>query len=470
MGPDEDADEKIEDAEHRKAMAAILEGIPPSGASGNLATALTVAVKCGLAYDIGISKAGRIMVYLRGSWFPPDGKGEVSRVAVAELYAHGGGSTLASIRHAFEVLAGRIQGRTQRINFDTLPHIVGLPLMPGEWKTVLDLTDGTVRRARRRDYVTKAIGAAPDAISTPTFNACLKTWADGDETRVKSLRRVIASCLVGTQPERALFFLLGPKGSGKSIFGRVVSMLGEDYISALQASDIGAGKQQKADELIYGHFAGRRGMFVPELPASVLRGGFLKAVCGGDIVQARQLYHDPWHFVPVATLILTTNALPGVDLLDPALHDRVRVIQFPESIPEKERKPKKVLLSELRRELPGILHSLLPDAAGLISDGMAFAPDHFAPDDGAMVERWALSADKLLGFGSLLVVDSQGRIRTDELWSRFEAHLKDQGADVSDWKPNTLSRELNKRGFGSSEKIGPSRYRVGIRWRDDKDD
>ena len=329
VGPDEDADGMIAESTDRENKAGWFEGLPPEGAEGKLANAITVAVNSGIAYDIGISKQRKIMVHQRGTWFPPDGKREVSRVGVGELYGMGGGSSLSVICEAFTVLASRIQQHEPPIDFDADPYLVGLPVKAGAWRRVLDLRDGSVRQARRGDHVTLSIGTAPDALKTPLFDKALQRWAGDDEDRVRMLRRIMASCLVGLQPERALFFLLGPRASGKSVFARLVQGLAGDYVSALEASDIGAGRQQKADELIYGHFFGRRGMFVPELPPNALRAGFLKAVCGGDVVQTRRLYHDPSSFVPGATLMLTANALPGVNVLDPALLDRVRVIQFP---------------------------------------------------------------------------------------------------------------------------------------------
>ena len=465
VGPDEDADGMIAEAVDRESKADWFEGLPPEGAKGNLADAITMAVRAGIAYDIGISKQGKIMVHRRGSWFPPEGKREVSRVGVGELYAMGGGSRLGVIRDAFEVLAGRIQQHAPPIAFDAEPYLVGLPVQPGAWRRVLDLRDGSVRQARRGDHVSFSIGTAPGAIKTPLFNESLKRWAGDDRDRVRMLRRIMASCLVGLQPERALFFLLGPRGSGKSVFARLVKELAGDYVSALQASDIGAGRQQKADELIYGHFFGRRGMFVPELPPNALRAGFLKAVCGGDVVQTRRLYHDPSSFVPGATLMLTANALPGVNVLDPALLDRVRVIQFPRTFEGGERIPKAKLLARFHDELPGILHSLLPDAATLIDEGMTFEPNDFTREDREAVESWALSADKLMGFGALLVHDPQGRIPTDDVWKRFQEHLSEVGMEADDWKPNTLSRALTTRGYGSAKKQGGQRIRVGVRWK-----
>ena len=215
-----------------------------------------------------------------------------------------------SFCEAFTVLASRIQQHEPPIDFDADPYLVGLPVKAGAWRRVLDLRDGSVRQARRGDHVTLSIGTAPDALKTPLFDKALQRWAGDDEDRVRMLRRIMASCLVGLQPERALFFLLGPRASGKSVFARLVQELAGDYVSALEASDIGGGRQQKADELIYGHFLGRRGMFVPELPPNALRAGFLKAVCGGDTVQARRLYYDPWSFVPGATLMLTGKRAP----------------------------------------------------------------------------------------------------------------------------------------------------------------
>ena len=439
------------------------EGLPPKGSNHGVALAIRQAIDTGIAADIGISSSGAIMFHLRGTWYPPEKKNGVSRVAVAEHYALSGG-TLHCIRDAFQILAGRVQMNSSPIDFDTQPDIVGLPAKPGQWREVLDLREGEIRRARRDDFVTRSIGARPEAIPTPVFKRLLKQWACDDDRRVKMLRRVMASGLIGRQPERAVFFLLGPKAAGKSVFAALVTMLGGEYIGSLQPSDIGMGKRQKTDELIYGHIEGCRAVFAPELPPGPLRASFLKAVCGGDAVQVRRLYQDPRTFVPAATLILMTNALPGVNVLDPALKDRIRVIQFPETIEEKHRIPKARLVPMLQKELPGILHSLLPDAAELLDEGMSFDPDDFAREDRQTVESWARSADKMRGFCELLVQDPKGRILADDLWTRFIEYLEEIGEETDGWKAHALSRELTNRGFGSADRVGGKRWRIGVRW------
>ena len=464
---DDSADGTTAVSEDEGSRSEWFDGLPPEGEKGPLAQAINVAIDHGVVNDLDISQQGQIMFHRRGTWYPPEPKRTISRVAIGELYGHRGGDRLGVLRDAFEILASRIQQNAGPIEFDANPYLVGLPAEPGKWRSVLDLRDGEERKARRSDYVTRSIGTHPDAISTPLFNSAMTRWSGGDEKRVRILRRLMASCLVGLQPERALFFLLGPRGSGKSAFARLVEMMAPGYVASLQASDIGAGKLQKADELIYGHIAGNRGVFVPELPPSALRGGFLKAVCGGDAVQVRRLYNNPWSFVPGATLMLITNALPGVNVLDPALVDRVRVIQFPETFKKEEKMMKADLLGRFRMELPGILNGLLPDATELIDDGMSFDRDSFATEDSKAVESWALSADKLMGFGSLLEVDSKGRIPVDELWERFREYWREVGGELDQWQKNTLSRELTKRGFGLPGKRGGQRLRLGVRWKTD---
>ena len=78
-------------------------------------------MRTGFAYDIGISKPGQIVVHQRGTWYPPEGKGDVSRVGTGELYALGGGSRLGVIRDAVGVLAARVQQHEPAIDFDADP-------------------------------------------------------------------------------------------------------------------------------------------------------------------------------------------------------------------------------------------------------------------------------------------------------------------------------------------------------------
>jgi putative DNA primase/helicase len=80
----------------------------------------------------------------------------------------------------------------------------------------------------------------------------------------------------------------------------------------------------------------------------------IKWMTGGDRIKCRHLYKDFFEFDPQFKLWLATNNLPDVSGSDDAVWRRIRVVEFPISIPPEQQD--KDLLGKLIAELPGILN------------------------------------------------------------------------------------------------------------------
>ena len=74
---------------------------------------------------------------------------------------------------------------------------------------------------------------------------------------------------------------------------------------------------------------------------------------GGDRISCRPLYGNLFEYVPEFNLWLATNDLPTISGMDEAIWRRIRVIEFPITIPPEQRD--KRLADRLISELPGIL-------------------------------------------------------------------------------------------------------------------
>jgi putative DNA primase/helicase len=79
----------------------------------------------------------------------------------------------------------------------------------------------------------------------------------------------------------------------------------------------------------------------------------MKSLTGGDVIAARQLYHEAIEFHLQAKFLLAANHKPIVRGRDHAIWRRFRLLPFTVTIPEEERDPQ--LAERLREELPGIL-------------------------------------------------------------------------------------------------------------------
>jgi putative DNA primase/helicase len=78
----------------------------------------------------------------------------------------------------------------------------------------------------------------------------------------------------------------------------------------------------------------------------------IKWITGGDRIKCRHLYKDFFEFDPQFKLWLATNNLPAVSGSDDAVWRRIRVVEFPISIPPEDQD--KDLVGRLIAELPGI--------------------------------------------------------------------------------------------------------------------
>ena len=80
----------------------------------------------------------------------------------------------------------------------------------------------------------------------------------------------------------------------------------------------------------------------------------IKDLSGGDTISARHLYQEYREFRPECKLWLATNHKPVIRGTDNAIWDRIKLIPFMVSIPEKERIPRRDLMALFAEEMSGI--------------------------------------------------------------------------------------------------------------------
>src|SRR6202012_4910342 len=80
----------------------------------------------------------------------------------------------------------------------------------------------------------------------------------------------------------------------------------------------------------------------------------VKLMTGGDRITCRHMYREYFHYDPQFKLWLATNSFPAVTGWDNSIWRRIKVIEFPVTIPEAERDHD--LNYRLQAELPGILN------------------------------------------------------------------------------------------------------------------
>ena len=222
-------------------------------------------------------------------------------------------------------------------------------------------------------------------IPTPRWNAFLEAVFPDPELRAWALR-VLSVTLTG-RAAPILPVLYGRERSGKtSLIQFLIRILGT-YAHAADPSLVNP--KDSASSPMIAELKGRRLSFIDEGPQR----GYsaterLKQLTGGSALTAAKKYAHPFSFTPTHTLVMTTNNEPS--LTDPALKARLRVI--PCNTPEEIVRPAWMALNDyrLRAEAPGILASLMREAALWLEDqdtaSYAAAPAWIVAETEAMAE------------------------------------------------------------------------------------
>ena len=102
----------------------------------------------------------------------------------------------------------------------------------------------------------------------------------------------------------------------------------------------------------------------------------VKAITGGQPVQARFMRQDPIEFTPTVKLIAAANGLPRIPGADSGFASRLVLIPLQRVIPESERAPG--FERQLRQELPVILQWAVEGATRYLHHGLPSPPQAWA--------------------------------------------------------------------------------------------
>ena len=149
------------------------------------------------------------------------------------------------------------------------------------------------------------------------------------ETR-RFLYIILASCLDGNQRNQIFPILTGNGANGKGRLAKLVEEALGDYASTIDVSFLtqkrtspGNANPQLAKT------KGRRVIFLQEPDNNDrLNTGLMKSITGGDKLEARKLYGDPFTIDPQFTTFLVCNNLPKIETIDGGTWRRVRAIPF----------------------------------------------------------------------------------------------------------------------------------------------
>ena len=223
---------------------------------------------------------------------------------------------------------------------------------------VVDLTTGTLRLADREDYITKQTNVVFDAAAKcPLWEQFLLETTENKHDLIGYLQQCAGISLTGHTKEHLFFVVVGPGGTGKSTFFETVKFVWGDYAIGIDPNSLASMKAEggRARPDI-ARLPGVRLAFANETRKGLqLDAGLIKALTGGDTVQARHLYQAEFDFKPTHKLWLRTNEEPQFDGGDTGMQRRVKKIPFTHEV-KKSKAEDANLPEKLRAEAPGILN------------------------------------------------------------------------------------------------------------------
>ena len=218
----------------------------------------------------------------------------------------------------------------------------------------VDLRTGELRPHSSADLITMKSAVAFDAeAGCPEWMRFLDEMLPDPEVRCW-LKCFAGYCLSGRVDAQILPIFIGTGANGKSVTLNVLrELLGEYGIPA--PIDLLIVQHNEPHPTSIATLRGRRlatGVEIP--PGARLAEAKVKELTGGDELTARFMREDFWTFKPSHKLVLAANHLPRISGTDDGIWRRLRVVEFPTTIPPNRRDGQ--LTDRLIAELPGVLN------------------------------------------------------------------------------------------------------------------
>jgi len=383
-------------------------------------------------------------------FFSLDRDGEPKRAAIElarNLYLDAGLESNLKVREAVAKFAIQQQARRKVEDVLELAKVMP-PIADGgtEWNSdpfllatrwgVVDLRTRAWRDGRPDDRITLCAGAKFDP------SARCDRWRQfldeifGDETLIAYLQRALGYSTSGDVREQVVWILYGNGANGKSTLLETIAYVLGDYAYATPFSTFEAGQRSEIGADVAA-LAGRRFVRASETNSTGrLNESRLKALSGGDRMNARHLYGNPFEFNPVCKIWLGVNHRPSVTDDSLGFWRRIHLIPFTRTFSGSA--ADKNLTEALRAEASGILNWLVDGAVGWQRDGLAPPPAVFTATDEYRHEN-----DPLAEFlDESCILDPDARCAASQLFTAYEAWC-DRG--------RTTARErLGRKAFGSA--------------------
>jgi P4 family phage/plasmid primase-like protien len=318
------------------------------------------------------------------------------------------------------------------------------PWLLGVRNGVINLRTGELRPARPADLITMQcpVEYDPQALA-PRWEEAMKEWFPDPEVR-EYAQRLAGAALYGGQRDHVLAIDYGTGRNGKGAYSRAISNVLGPYAATVHMSLIVDQGREQHDTVKSHLFRVRLATAAETKRRVALNEASIKALTGGDRIQARRMREDPWEFDPTHMLRLQTNYLPEISGRDEGIWRRIRVLKWVSNFEGRE-DPQ--LDEKLAAEAPGILRWMVEGFLAWQREGLA-EPEQVKKD----TLEYRCAEDKCARFADDMGVQFNpeghtkvGRINDlVERWTR-EAGVRLSTGEVADWlRANGCSQEKDR--------------------------
>ena len=250
--------------------------------------------------------------------------------------------------------------------FDAHHGLVGVEVIDptgGKGFAALDLTNGELRPAEPRDYLTKTMGVpfAPGA-QCPLFVHFIKQIANGDEELAEALQVALGYTTFGHVNDQVMFVLIGSGSNGKAVllntflhvFGGYAASVGYALLKKHNSNP-------NAPSPALAPLVGARFVQSSEFgDGERLEESLVKNITGSDPISYRPPYGDQAVFMPQCKIFLATNFFPKISFDHDAMWRRIFPVHLKRQFVGDECNPD--LMDQLKAEGSGILNWLIEGA------------------------------------------------------------------------------------------------------------
>ena len=228
------------------------------------------------------------------------------------------------MRHMSSVAGPLFEDDDFEQRLDSIPYLLGVK------NGVVDLRTGKLRERREEDFLYRLVNVNydEDAESSLIEDTVLQMMAE-DTNMVEFLQKLLGYGLTGEVSEEIFPVFTAGGRNGKGVLLQTIKLIMGDFYRDVNKGLIVEHRMANGDAE-RGKLLGSRLVVFNELQSGdKLLASEVQLLSGGDGIPAKQLYQNPITISPRHLCLLSTNHMPEVSEVIPALMERLLCVPFP---------------------------------------------------------------------------------------------------------------------------------------------